>query len=270
MCLWLHLSVSGCSTCFGPIHAHIHTNPVACALLQVDVLVSYGLTYSFPIEDEETGAGGVPRAAPLAPSIDTLHAYSALSQPVARFLGDRRALKPGWAKGVPLTMRQMLAQRISTAVITRLEQVRMHCVQGGRLRLVPMVAQLRVPVACNLWHVSSSYAAGAASLAVGALAECSAPPWLVCCCCDCVCRQGMLAGRVAQTRPRPSRQQQQQQARARPLGCSSQRPAAQVVSARLRPCPRPPRAAGWTLHAGRRLQSARPRSWLWAPTSAPP
>lgn len=125
------LSAGGCSTCFAPTRSRILTNPVACALLQVDVLVSYGLTYSFPIEEEETGAGGMPRAAPLAPSIDTLHAYSALSQPVARFLGDRRALKPGWAKGVPLTMRQMLAQRISTAVITRLEQVRMTCVAGG-------------------------------------------------------------------------------------------------------------------------------------------
>lgn len=160
---------------------------MACARLQVDVLVSYGLTYSFPIEDDETGA--VPRAAPLAPSIDTLHAYSALSQPVARFLGDRRALKPGWAKGVPLTMRQMLAQRISTAVITRLEQVRRSCVQGGRLRraLVPMIAQHLVLVACSLWHVSSSHAAGTGRLEVGTLAECSAPPGCVCCCCDYVC-----------------------------------------------------------------------------------
>jgi hypothetical protein len=84
--------------------------------------VAYGLTYSFPVEDEEE-EGKAPRAAPLAPAVDTLHTYSALEQPVARFLGDRRALKPGWAKAMPLMMRQMLAQRISTAVITRLEQV---------------------------------------------------------------------------------------------------------------------------------------------------
>lgn len=90
-------------------------------------MVAYGLTYTFPLEEEEgeEGSGSTgPRAAPLAPSIDTLHAYRALPQPVARFLSDRRALKPGWAKAMPLMLRQMLAQRISTAVITRLEQVR--------------------------------------------------------------------------------------------------------------------------------------------------
>lgn len=83
--------------------------------------MAYGLTYSFPVEEEEEGRA--PRAAPLAPAVDTLHTYSALSQPVARFLGDRRALKPGWAKAMPLMLRQVLAQRVSTAVITRLEQV---------------------------------------------------------------------------------------------------------------------------------------------------
>lgn len=89
-------------------------------------MVAYGLTYTFPLEEEEgeEGSGSTgPRPAPLAPSIDTLHAYRSLSQPVARSLSDRRALKPGWAKGMPLMLRQMLAQRISTAVITRLEQV---------------------------------------------------------------------------------------------------------------------------------------------------
>jgi hypothetical protein len=89
---------------------------------QTDALVAYGLTYAFPVEDE-ADEGRTPRPAPLAPSIDTLHTYSALPQPVARFLGDKRAMKPGWAKGMPLMMRQLLAQRISTAVITRLEQV---------------------------------------------------------------------------------------------------------------------------------------------------
>lgn len=93
---------------------------------QVDVLVGYGLTYSFPLDDDGEGStSSGPRPAPLAPPIDTLHRYSALShQPIARALGPSRGLKPGWSsQGVPLTLRQGLAQHITTAVITRLEQV---------------------------------------------------------------------------------------------------------------------------------------------------
>lgn len=115
---------------------------------QVDALVSYGITYSFPLDDDSSdeaaaaAAGGVgQRPAPLAPSIDTLHTYNALPQLVARFLGGGgssmsssvRAPKPGWShRSMPLMLRQSLAQRISTAVITRLEQVR---VWGGGVRV---------------------------------------------------------------------------------------------------------------------------------------
>lgn len=121
-----------------------------CIAWQVDVLVAYGLTYSFPLDEEEDGSRA-PRPAPLAPAVDTLHTYCALPQPVARFLGDRRALKPGWARGsMPLMMRQMLAQRISTAVITRLEQVGLMLTPGsaGASQFWQLAALLRVGCFC--------------------------------------------------------------------------------------------------------------------------
>eukprot|EP00878_Enallax_costatus_P033682 GHUV01037227.1.p1 GENE.GHUV01037227.1~~GHUV01037227.1.p1 ORF type:complete len:497 (+),score=226.94 GHUV01037227.1:901-2391(+) len=92
----------------------------------VGVLVSYGLTYSFPAEDSDhqmspsyAAAPGqqLPRPAPISPAIDTLHVYSTLKQPSS----SRPAGAGGWGGRVmPLVLRQMMAQMISTANITRL------------------------------------------------------------------------------------------------------------------------------------------------------
>jgi hypothetical protein len=94
--------------------------------------VSYGLTYSFPVGEEEqqplappyAAAPGapLPRPAPLQPAVDALHCYSCLGGP-----DSSCAAAPASRAAMPLVLRQMLAQMISAANIARIEQVRcMH------------------------------------------------------------------------------------------------------------------------------------------------
>lgn len=100
---------------------------VVVVVLQVEVLVGYGLTYSFTAEEEQqapsyaAGQQQMARPAPLSPGVDSLHCYSCLGQAVLYVGGS----KVSWAapKPVPLVLRQLLAQTISTANITRLERV---------------------------------------------------------------------------------------------------------------------------------------------------
>eukprot|EP00775_Hariotina_reticulata_P012715 gene12715-12845_t len=94
----------------------------------VEVLVGYGLTYSFTAEEEQQAPSyaavqqQMARPAPLSPGIDSLHCYSCLGQAVLYVGGS----KVSWAapKPVPLVLRQLLAQMISSANITRLERAR--------------------------------------------------------------------------------------------------------------------------------------------------
>jgi hypothetical protein len=98
-------------------------------MLQVGCLVSYGLTYSFPVGEEEqqplapsyAAAPGqpLPRPAALNPAVDTLHCYSCLGCP-----DSSSAAVPASRAAMPLVLRQMLAQMISAANISRIEQVR--------------------------------------------------------------------------------------------------------------------------------------------------
>lgn len=100
-------------------------------MLQVDVLVSCGLTYSFPAEDSDhqlapgyAAAPGqqMPRPAPLSPAVDTLHMYSTLGQGCGN---NRPVGGSSWhGKLMPLVLRQMMAQMISAANILRLDKVR--------------------------------------------------------------------------------------------------------------------------------------------------
>ncbi|WIA29972.1 hypothetical protein OEZ86_000070 [Tetradesmus obliquus] len=97
----------------------------------VGCLVGYGLTYSFPVGEEEAqpqappyaAAPGapLPRPAPLAPPVDGLHCYSCLGAP-----DSSSAAAPGSRAAMPLVLRQMLAQMISAANIARIEQARHH------------------------------------------------------------------------------------------------------------------------------------------------
>uniref|UniRef100_A0A383W5P0 AAA+ ATPase domain-containing protein n=1 Tax=Tetradesmus obliquus TaxID=3088 RepID=A0A383W5P0_TETOB len=97
----------------------------------VGCLVGYGLTYSFPVGEEEAqpqappyaAAPGapLPRPAPLAPPVDSLHCYSCLGVP-----DSSSAAAPGSRAAMSLVLRQMLAQMISAANIARIEQARHH------------------------------------------------------------------------------------------------------------------------------------------------
>ncbi|KAF6260458.1 hypothetical protein COO60DRAFT_1637556 [Scenedesmus sp. NREL 46B-D3] len=103
--------------------------PAAAA--RVGCLVSYGLTYSFPVGEEEqqplappyAAAPGqpLPRPAPLAPPVDMLHSYSRLGSP-----DSSSAALPAARAAMPLVLRQMLAQMISAANIACIEQARHH------------------------------------------------------------------------------------------------------------------------------------------------
>lgn len=111
---------------------------------QVGVLVSYGLTYSFPAEDSEhqlapgyAAAPGqqLPRPAPLSPAVDTLHVYSTLghSECDSRLVS---AVRSNWrGKAMPLVLRQMMAQIISAENILRLDKV---CRQQAGVYATPM------------------------------------------------------------------------------------------------------------------------------------
>jgi hypothetical protein len=102
---------------------------LSCVLPQVGCLVCYGLTYSFPVGEEEqqpqapayAAAPGqpLPRPAPLSPAVDMLHCYSCLGAP-----DSSSAAVPASRAAMPLVLRQMLAQMISAANIARIEQVR--------------------------------------------------------------------------------------------------------------------------------------------------
>jgi hypothetical protein len=109
---------------------------------QVGCLVCYGLSYSFPVGEEEqqplappyAAAPGapLPRPAPLQPAVDTLHCYSCLGAP-----DSSCAAAPASRAAMPLVLRQMLAQMISAANIARIEQVccRPQAADGWQLRL---------------------------------------------------------------------------------------------------------------------------------------
>ena len=103
----------------------------------MDVLVGYGLTYSFTAEEEQqapsyaaaAAAAGqqqqqvmIPRPAPLSPGIDSLHCYSCLGQ-TALYVASIGKVHWVAPKPVPLVLRQLLAQMISAANISRLERV---------------------------------------------------------------------------------------------------------------------------------------------------
>lgn len=117
-----------CST----THTHTHTQAkLPCVVVQVNVLVSCGLTYSFPAEDSDHQlAPGyaaapnqqLPRPAPISPAIDTLHVYSTLGQSGASTVKPAGSSMWG-SKVMPLVLRQMMAQMISAANILRLDKV---------------------------------------------------------------------------------------------------------------------------------------------------
>lgn len=98
--------------------------------------MGYGLTYSFPVGEEEAqpqappyaAAPGapLPRPVPLAPPVDSLHCYSCLGAP-----DSSSAAAPGSRAAMPLVLRQMLAQMISAANIARIEQVRCRPATDG-------------------------------------------------------------------------------------------------------------------------------------------